>query len=120
MHPAVFRDILVDLVMFPIWWYSKGLLLMLRASAHTLRGYAQYLAIGVWIKNLFVPMFGQRDWQSRLISIFMRSVQIAGRSLALGVIALGISLAVLAYAIIPLGFMFFTAYHVIGSLTYVS
>ena len=36
----------------------------------------QELGLPVWIKNLFKPMFGQQDWQGRIISFFMRLAQI--------------------------------------------
>ncbi len=38
---------------------------------------------GLWLKNIFVPMFGQYDWQGRLVSFFMRLVQVVVRSVAL-------------------------------------
>ncbi len=63
---------------------------------------SRQLAVGVWVKNLFVPMFGLHDWQSRIISVFMRSLQIAGRSMGmLAWFALVITLAVL-YLLAPL------------------
>jgi len=37
------------------------------------------MGLGVWIKNLFVPMFQQYDWQGRIISFFMRLFQIIFR-----------------------------------------
>lgn len=120
MQPAVFKDVLLDIIGFPVWWYSRGLLLMFKWCADTLKGYARYMAISVWIKNIFVPMFGQNDWQSRLISIFMRSVQIVGRSIGLMVIAVGVTLALLLYIALPIFVMLQVAYHVIGSLVYVS
>lgn len=52
-----------------------------------LRGFLSYrqksLGLGVWIKNIFVPMYGQRDWQGVLISIFIRIMQIVFRSIAM-------------------------------------
>lgn len=120
MQPAILKDVLLDIVMFPVWWYSRGLFLMLRWCVETLKGYAKYLAIGIWIKNIFVPMFGQHDWQSRLISIFMRCVQIIGRSFALLVIAVGMAFAFIGYVAAPILLILMAAYHVLGSLLYVS
>ena len=118
MQPAVFRDIFLDIILFPVWWYSRGLVLMLEGCLATLQGYAKYMAVGVWMKNIFVPMFGTSDWQSRLISVFMRSVQIVGRSFALVAIAFGIGLVFLIYLVAPILLMLLTAYNVIGSLLY--
>jgi hypothetical protein len=120
MQPAVFKDVLLDIVMFPLWWYSRGLVLMLKWSGDTLKGYAKYMAIGVWIQNIFVPMFGQHDWQSRLISIFMRLVQIVGRSFGLMIVAIIVIGALGLYVALPIFLFLQAAYHVIGSLVYVS
>lgn len=120
MQPAVIREVLLDIVMFPVWWYSRGLILMMRWCSETLRGYARYLGIGVWMKNIFVPMFGQNDWQSRLISVFMRTVQIFGRTVALGVVAIIVMLIGMVYVAAPMFLGLEAAYHVIGSALYVS
>lgn len=76
-------DFALSILYWPIWWYSKGLLHILGLTWSWIDYYAKDLAIGIWVKNIFVPMFGQRDWQSRLISIFMRSANIVIRSIIL-------------------------------------
>ncbi len=58
------------------------------------------LAIAVWIKNIFTPMYGQRDWAGMIISFLTRLIQILVRMVimvfwfiyAMGVIALWICL----------------------------
>ena len=118
MQPAVLKDVLLDIVMFPVWWYSRGLLLCLRWSVATFQSYAKYFAVTLWMQNLFVPMFGQTDWQSRLISIFMRSVQIVGRSLALAMVTTGLVVALAAYMAGPILLALFTLYHGLGTWLY--
>jgi len=81
---GVFKDILF----FPFWWYSFGLFKMLVWLKNFLSDKQRSLGLGVWIKNIFVPMYGQRDWQGIMISIFIRSVQIFFRSIAMLVWAL--------------------------------
>ncbi|MFZ2681970.1 MAG: hypothetical protein WAZ14_02675 [Patescibacteria group bacterium] len=118
MQLALFKDIFFDVLMFPVWWYSRGLVLMWRWCQATALGYAKYMAIGVWMRNILVPMFGQRDWQSRLISIFMRLVQIFGRTFGLLVIWSGILVLGLAYIVGPMLVVSQVVYHVLGILTY--
>jgi hypothetical protein len=74
--PQYFADGLFSMFYFPIWWYTKGLLLISNRLLASLSYYAKSTALSVWVKNLFVPMFGQRDWQSRIISFVMRVVMI--------------------------------------------
>lgn len=68
-----------DLLYFPIWWYTRGLVRFAQSFGKSLRFKWQELGVGVWVKNLFVPMFGVRDIAGRLISFFMRLVNIIGR-----------------------------------------
>lgn len=76
--------------------------------------YARMLNIAVWIKNIFVPMFGQRDWQSRLISIFMRTVQIIGRGIFLLFWTLLMVTLFLLYTVAPIASFGFFFYHFLG------
>ncbi len=70
-------------VYFPIWWYSKGLLLVIKKLIIFLSDRQKALALFVWIKNIFRPMYGQHDWQGILISIIIRIFQILFRSLVM-------------------------------------
>lgn len=76
-------DLLWHLVYFPVWWYTSGFKHALLYCFGLLKYGNGYLAPGLWIQNLFVPMFGQSDWQGRIVSVFMRFVNIIGRGLAL-------------------------------------
>ncbi len=78
----IFR-IVGDIFYFPIWWYSVGFVRMLKGVWRFLIGQEQSLGFFIWLKNIFVPMYGQRDWAGRLISFFIRLVQIIFRGLAL-------------------------------------
>jgi len=115
---SVVVEVALDILKFPWWWYTSGLILALHWCWRTLTGYSRYLAIEIWIKNIFVPMFGQRDWQSRLISIFMRTVQIVGRSLVLAAISLGLVIIFAIYLFAPVVVIIFAVWNVVGSLAY--
>lgn len=39
-------------------------------------------AVGLWIKNILVPMYGQGDFWGRIVSFGMRLANIVGRILA--------------------------------------
>ncbi|MHB8903781.1 MAG: hypothetical protein ACYC40_01595 [Patescibacteria group bacterium] len=78
----IFR-IIGDIFYFPIWWYSVGFIRLLKGVWRFLLGQEQSLGFFIWLKNIFVPMYGQRDWAGRLISFFIRLVQIIFRGLAL-------------------------------------
>ena len=73
----------LDIIMFPVWWYTSGLWKVLVVLYHSFDDARISLAPGLWMKHVFTPMFGQRDLEGRLMSIFMRIVNIIGRSLML-------------------------------------
>ncbi len=71
---------LKDIFFFPFWWYSFGLFYFSLKIRNFIIRRARSLAIWVWLKNIFTPMFGQYDWQGYLISFFIRLVQIIFRT----------------------------------------
>ncbi|MEK7532017.1 MAG: hypothetical protein AAB579_00210 [Patescibacteria group bacterium] len=75
-------DALLDIFVTPIWWYTSGLKAVAHWWIYMTRRASASLGVLLWLKNLFVPMFGQRDWQGRLISILMRFVQVIARGIA--------------------------------------
>jgi hypothetical protein len=68
---------------FPFWWYSVGFFRFLGASWRFLSNKQESLALFVWLKNIFRPMYGQEDLTGRLVSFFMRGFQIIFRGIAL-------------------------------------
>lgn len=76
-------EAVLDIIYFPIWWYTKGAVHALRWCFNLLKRGNENLAPGLWFVNLFVPMYGQFDIQGRIVSFLMRSVQIFARTIAL-------------------------------------
>lgn len=72
-----------DLLFFPLWWYSTGLVNFAKSILNFLSGVQKSLALFVWVKNIFTPMFGQSDWQGKIISFFIRFFQIIFRSIVM-------------------------------------
>lgn len=95
-------DLLGDFIKFPIWWYTKGAFRALLFCVNKLVETEKSFALRVWIKNLFKPMFGQRDWQGKIISFFMRLIQIIFRSIALAIYLLIIIFIFGLWLVIPL------------------
>lgn len=110
MYFLIFEQIIaeaaLDILYFPVWWYSAGAWRAAKNGWHYfLLGNAR-LAPGLWLKNLLVPMYGQYDWEGRIISFFMRLVQVIGRSLALFGWLLAVLAAVIAWLLLPLFVVF--------------
>lgn len=75
----ILTDLLRDIIYFPIWWYSRGLKQLIIKLKNFLINKERSLALFVWIKNIFRPMYGRYDWAGMLISFFVRLVQIIFR-----------------------------------------
>lgn len=71
-----FLDVLVDLVRFPVWWYSGGLRAVGRWWRDALGDASDVLAIRVMAANLARPMYGDFSREGRLISFFLRLIWI--------------------------------------------
>lgn len=100
-------DLLGSIVWYPVWWYTKGLQKVVRAVLHQLEYRSRSYAFAIWIRNFFVPMYGQYDWSGRLISVFMRFFVILGRCIAITVEALVYAAGILLWIIVPPFAVFF-------------
>lgn len=89
--------IIWDFLYFPLWWYGAGLVKTGRGVLSFYRNQEMSLGFFVWLRNIFVPMYGQRDLAGRLVSFFIRLFQIIYRGLVMLVV-------------IVLGFIFFVFY----------
>lgn len=75
------KDLILDILYWPIWWYSGGVVRAWQRMIDTIKQGNDELALLVWMKNIFRPMFGDYSFQGRLISFFMRVIQIIGRGI---------------------------------------
>lgn len=101
---------LLEIIYFPAWWYTKGLLKVLAGVRNSLADYQNRLGFYLWVKNLFTPMFGQRDLQGRIVSFFMRLINIVGRGIALLVVAVFHLAFIVIWLVLPI----FLIYKLIG------
>ena len=101
-----------DLVYFPIWWYTGGVKNMFFYCKDLVSRGNISLSPGLCLKNIFVPMFGQHDLQGRLVSFFMRFVNVIGRTIALLFWILVVFILFILWLVFPL----FVVYMLIMSL----
>ncbi|USN53226.1 MAG: hypothetical protein H6760_03550 [Candidatus Nomurabacteria bacterium] len=75
----LFQELLFDVVRFPFWWYSGGLMQLGRFWLSQMRGRAEQLSLRIWLRNMFTPMYGDYTKSGRIISFFLRIVVLVGR-----------------------------------------
>jgi hypothetical protein len=76
-------EFFLDILYFPVWWYTGGIGHHFYVCRGLFRDGNRALAPGLWLRNIFVPMFGQQDWQGRIVGFFMRFINVVGRSIML-------------------------------------
>lgn len=76
----IFGQFIVDLIYFPFWWYGRGFIAVVRWAERYLEQRLKATGLLIWLKNIFVPMYGQHDWAGVLISFITRVVQIIVRT----------------------------------------
>ena len=107
----VFFEIVGDLLYWPIWWYTRGISRAGLFALAEIKLQAQRLGVGVWAKNIFVPMFGQYDLEGRLISFFIRLIQIIVRGIATVVWAALVAAVFGLWVLLPLIALYFVIYN---------
>lgn len=66
------KDGLSELVLLPIWWYTSGLRRVFLFTLHSMKWSSDFFDLGIWVKNLFVPMYGETSFTGRAISFGVR------------------------------------------------
>ncbi|MFP4514551.1 MAG: hypothetical protein ACLFNO_00925 [Parcubacteria group bacterium] len=99
--PKLFVQIIWEFLYFPIWWYSQGWLRFGRGLYNFLSWQSASLGVWIWLKNIFIPMYGQTDFSGRLISFFIRLVQVIFRGIILLLIFIFCLILFFFWALIP-------------------
>ena len=95
-------EFFLDFLYFPIWWYTAGAKRAVLFCVRLVQDGNNLMAPGLWLRNIFVPMFGQWDWQGRLVSFFMRLANVIGRSLGLLIWLAAVSVLFLGWLAWPI------------------
>ncbi|HOZ36684.1 MAG TPA: hypothetical protein PLR18_02540 [bacterium] len=72
-------DIILDFFYWPIWWYTTGFKDALIFCGRQIREAWRSLALGIWLKNMLTPMYGDRSFLGRAISFVARLVILTWR-----------------------------------------
>jgi len=103
-----FVDVLGSVIYFPIWWYTEGFFDVIRWVRRSLGYRWRAYSFAVWMKNFFVPMYGQYDIAGRVVSVFMRLVVLIGRGVAFVLEALAYFFLTAFWLLLPaMAFLFF-------------
>jgi len=77
------RDLVQRVLTLPVWWYTIGLATMLKGMKNNIKQTVRGFGLDVWVKNLFVPMYGETQFSGKLISFGIRLVMVLAQSIGL-------------------------------------
>ena len=97
----LFAGLFFEIIYAPVWWYSAGLLWFMGRVGASIKETSVSAGLGIWVKNLFVPMYGQYDAWGRIMSFFVRFVNIIVRSLWVGFWVLLCVVALFVWVALP-------------------
>jgi hypothetical protein len=111
-----FGDSIGGVLRFPLWWYTRGLAFAAaRASASVVHA-SRSLALGVWVRNLFVPMYGETGTEGRAISFFVRLAMVGLRGFAVAVWAALVWTLFGVYVLAPAAAVTGMLFHLAGAI----
>ncbi len=110
-------DLIGDILYWPIWWFTKGLVKTARLALGSVTSQEKQLGLTIWVKNIFTPMFGQYDIEGRIISFFARLIQIIVRSIILFIWTIIVVLLFILWLILPVIVAYEIYYNLVGLLT---
>lgn len=105
--PLIFLSILTketlgEFLYWPIWWYSFGAWRFIIGRWRSFLAFEARSGLTVWVMNWLKPMYGQRDWRGKVISIVMRTLTIGWKVLTIVVYFLGQLILVALWLGLPL------------------
>lgn len=108
-----FQLFFLRVVSLPVWWYGKGLRLVAQWFFEIVKDVSKTFALCVWVKNLFVPMYGDTSFVGRAISFGIRLVMIFARGIGVAILVLALFVLFVVYLfILPLAIVGFF-YHLL-------
>jgi hypothetical protein len=107
----VLQLFLTRIIGLPVWWYGRGLKVFVVRLSEAVTELARGLSLRVWMKNLFVPMYGDTSFAGRAISFCVRFIMVFVRGV--GVVAYTIFLfcVFVVYLILPPAVVIGFIYH---------
>jgi len=98
----IFIETILNILYFPLWWYSKGLKKTFLFVFKKSKKLSKYLGLKILFAYLFKPMFGQYDFKGRIISFFMRCLLLGWRLFLFLLGILGLLTLLIIYIILPI------------------
>jgi len=101
MFKYLAKDLIAEILYFPLWWYSRGVFRILNIIKEQSQDMIRALGLKIWLKSIFKPMFGDYTKEGRIISFFMRIIILIFRLMAFAVWMIVLSILLLIWLSLP-------------------
>jgi len=108
------RELVGEVLYFPVWWYSQGLILTLRTLWRQWENAVDRLALRIMFRTMGQPMYGDYTRSGRVISFFMRLFLIFVKLIALGFWTVVLMAGIILWLIGPVGVVAMLIYQLSG------
>lgn len=102
----IFIDLIGDFLYWPIWWYTSGLKTRIVAAGEQIKLTWRALGLGLWLKSMFKPMYADKSFTGRAISLVMRIIILVWKLLWMLLWTLIVILVLLLWIIAPLAVIY--------------
>lgn len=98
----ILRELVGELLYFPVWWYSYGLASTARTLLNQWLGAVSRLSILIMLRTMGKPMYGDYTRSGKIISFFFRLLILGFKIIQLGLWTVVLVVAMLAWIIGPI------------------
>lgn len=98
----ILRELVGEILYFPVWWYTRGLVLAWRRLERQWWRMFDRLGIRFLLVNIGKPMYGDYTRSGKIISFFFRLFLVGWSLIVLGVWSAWIMLLFLLWILVPL------------------
>lgn len=92
---------LAELAVAPLWWYTGGLLNVVRWWLRQLGEGAKRLSLRVLLSHWLQPMYGQYDTAGRIISFVLRTILITWHVAMMVIWIVAVTAGLVVYLLLP-------------------
>lgn len=107
----IVKDVVWNLVYFPVWWYTRGVARIFGLIRHQVLSLARTLHLPTLFKYLLKPMYGYTDIVSRIISFYVRIVQFLVLFVFTSLVVVVLSILLVLWVVAPVVVVYGIGFH---------
>lgn len=111
----IFRELIIDVLRFPVWWYSTGTVNVFRRIGHEIADWGARLSLRILLRNMFKPMYGDYTRSGRAISFFMRLMVFGAKSIVFVIWTVILSALGILWLVLPLAIVYLIYLNITGT-----